>query len=110
MVFPPGDLPCKQGTDSKTFKLPPLDGTLALHQIYEYNAENSPDHPLYVYDTPEGESQRIAWREVRPAIHRAAKFAINAVSSVTKDSASPVIVGVFANSGEGLANSLLHIC
>ncbi|KLO18919.1 acetyl-CoA synthetase-like protein [Schizopora paradoxa] len=98
MVFPPGDLPCKQGVFSKTFKQPPLDGTLALHQIYEYNAENSPEHPLYVYDSTEGRSSQIFWREVRPAIHRAAKFAINAIGSVTKDPASPVIVGVFANS------------
>jgi len=100
MAFPPDALPCKQGIGSRTFKQPPLDGTLALHQLYDYNADHSPNHPLYVYDSPEGEIKRITWGEARPAIHRAAKLAETTIGGATKDMASPIIVGILANAGE----------
>lgn len=61
-------------------------GTL---QTYEYNAENLTDHPLYVYEALNGTIKRITCCEVRPAIHRAAKFALNAVGNVTKDTNFP---------------------
>ncbi|KLO12999.1 acetyl-CoA synthetase-like protein [Schizopora paradoxa] len=95
--FPIDALPFNQGVGSKTFTQPPLDGSLALHQLYDYNAEHSPNHPLYVYDSPDGEIKWMTWGETRPAIHRAAKFAMGAVGHVSKDSSSPIIVGILAN-------------
>lgn len=107
--FPTDTLPFNQGVGSKTFKQPPLDGTLALHQLYDYNAEHSPKHPLYVYDSPDGDIKRITWGEARPAIHRAAKFAMNAVGSMSKDSSSPMIVGILANAGKNRSCQLIGI-
>ncbi|KAJ7052953.1 hypothetical protein C8F01DRAFT_562559 [Mycena amicta] len=37
------------GLSSTTFKSPPLDGSLLFPDVLEYQAQHSPDHPLFVY-------------------------------------------------------------
>ena len=41
--------PTHQGVNSVTFHAPPLDQGLSVPQLYEYNARNSPDHPVFCY-------------------------------------------------------------
>ncbi|KAI0073515.1 acetyl-CoA synthetase-like protein [Panus rudis PR-1116 ss-1] len=64
------------------FKIPPLDGSLTLPEIYDWHLENSPDHPLFLYgeDAEEGSGRplgdggevvTLTWRDVVRGIHRA---------------------------------------
>ena len=39
----------RQGLDHATFSPPPVDGSLSIPEIYEYNGRHSPDHPAFVY-------------------------------------------------------------
>ncbi|KAF7329185.1 Acetyl-CoA synthetase-like protein [Mycena kentingensis (nom. inval.)] len=43
-----------QGLTSHTWRAPPLDGSLTLPQILEWQLKKSPEHIAYVYDDPDG--------------------------------------------------------
>ncbi|KAK0437868.1 hypothetical protein EV421DRAFT_999334 [Armillaria borealis] len=60
-----------QATASNTFAPPPLDGSLSLPEIYDYNASHNPDHLVFVYDDDEG-VKKLVWSELGQAMHRAA--------------------------------------
>lgn len=38
-----------KGHNSPTFCPPPTDGTLCLPELFEFHAQHSPEHPLFVY-------------------------------------------------------------
>lgn len=69
LPFPP--LPQTQGNNSTTFKIPPLDGSLSVPEIYDWQAEHSPDHPLFEFAEDEGTIQTITWKEANKGVHRA---------------------------------------
>lgn len=46
---PSGSFPMPQGYNSPTFHPPPVDGTLCIPELFEYHAEHSPEHPLFIY-------------------------------------------------------------
>lgn len=85
---------------SRSFKTPPTDGSLLIHQLVEWNAKNSPDHPVYVYDTPEGTTTAITWREAHRALQRAAHFVLSALRTfdIRGDPTSPPHVAIISNS------------
>ncbi|KAK7030388.1 hypothetical protein VNI00_014132 [Paramarasmius palmivorus] len=66
--------PRNQALNSKTFCPPPLDGTLALPEIYDWHKERSPKHPIFVYARQDGTICTITYSEVVPAIYRAARL------------------------------------
>lgn len=37
------------GHNSSTFHPPPIEGTLCVPELFEYHAQHSPEHPLFVY-------------------------------------------------------------
>ncbi len=64
--------PTPQGSTSKTFRPPPLDGTLALHALPEFHAKNSPNHPAFRFEEPkDGSIKTLRWVEVFLAIQTA---------------------------------------
>ena len=65
-------LPTPQGSDCATFAQPPLDGSLTIPEIYERQAANSPNHPLFVFPEAPGQLRTICYAEVVQAIHNAA--------------------------------------
>ncbi|KAI0062574.1 acetyl-CoA synthetase-like protein [Artomyces pyxidatus] len=66
-------LPQTQVLSSQTFRAPPLeDRTLTLPDLYDWQYEHSPDHPLFLYDDVPGKVRTIAWSEAVRAIHNAA--------------------------------------
>lgn len=96
MVF----IPNTQVIASETFRIPPTlaHDSLAIPEIYDWHAKNSPEHPLFVYADGKGEIKTIVWLEAVRAIHRAAYR----VSSVVKVNASPgnsTVIAVLAASG-----------
>lgn len=38
-----------RGHNSLTFHPPPIDGTLCVPEFFEYHAQHSPEHPLFIY-------------------------------------------------------------
>jgi acyl-CoA synthetase (AMP-forming)/AMP-acid ligase II len=72
-LLPP--VPNPQGLSSSTFKTPPIDGSLSVAEVFDYNAEHSPEHPLFLYQEPlTNKSTTVTWRSVRRATHRVAQI------------------------------------
>ncbi|KIJ41469.1 hypothetical protein M422DRAFT_229549 [Sphaerobolus stellatus SS14] len=92
MSFPPiPPLPQTQCLSSKTFKRPPLDGSLTIPELYEWVAKNSPEHPLFVYPAESGEVKTIYWKDTIRAIHRCARMVKEKVSPIHAPGEAPVI-------------------
>ena len=83
---------------SKTFKVPPLDGSLTLPEIWDWQLENSPEHPVFVYHEDDGSERTIYMRDVVYASHRAGRMLQDQLPQSLLDQ-RPVI-GVLAISGE----------
>ncbi|KAF8645464.1 hypothetical protein AX16_007810 [Volvariella volvacea WC 439] len=60
----------------ETFKVPPLDGSLTVPQIYDWHYEHNPQHTLFTYEDPNdpGKLVKHTYSEVVPAIHRAGRY------------------------------------
>ncbi|KAK0207554.1 NRPS-like enzyme [Armillaria fumosa] len=86
-------LPTPQGVSSPTFKPPPLDGSLTVPELFDYNGFHSAKHPLFRYDSPEnGNFRSITWEEGAAAFHVAGHYFREHINDET-----PVVVGILAN-------------
>ncbi|THH14562.1 hypothetical protein EW146_g5781 [Bondarzewia mesenterica] len=65
-------VPRTQALNSSTFSVPPLDGSLTIPEIYEWQAKHSPNHPVFSYVDTDHSIKNLSWGEVVPAMHRAA--------------------------------------
>jgi len=68
----PPHIPTPQGHKSPTFKPPPLDGSYTLPELYGYHAENSPDHPVFVFPDGKGQTRTVCYPEAWRMICRTA--------------------------------------
>ncbi|KAF5347380.1 hypothetical protein D9758_011283 [Tetrapyrgos nigripes] len=59
--------------DTSSFSVPPLDGSLAVIQIYDFHLRNSANCPLFVYTTSDGSKKILTWSAFVQAIHGSAK-------------------------------------
>ena len=89
--------PRMQALSSKTFQAPPLDGSLTLPELYDWQAENSSEHPLFTYGDPDGPVHTITWSEATRAIHRAGRIVRDAVGTLS--SSLVPVVAILANTG-----------
>ncbi len=88
--------PTPQGRSSLTFTPPPVDGSLTLAEIIDYNGKHSPNHPLFRYEDPDSDDvHTILWSEGVAAVHTAGQHLQKYLAS----EACPVVVGILANSG-----------
>ncbi|KAK0442587.1 NRPS-like enzyme [Armillaria borealis] len=86
-------LPTPQGVSSPTFKPPPLDGSLTVPELFDYNGFHSAKHTLFRYDSPDnGEFRSITWGEGVAAFHVAGHYFREHINDET-----PVVVGILAN-------------
>ncbi len=96
-------LPWTQVLNSSTFKAPPLeDKCLCLPDFYDWQAQNSPNHPFFLYGDGPEKVRTIPWAEAVRGIHRAAHLVASRVSP--EDAAAglegrPVIVAALAATG-----------
>lgn len=88
--------PATQCLASDTFKQPPLDGSMAVPEIYDWHLRNSPNHPLFVYDD-DGAERVIDWATAVRAVHRAGRVIQSRVKCT--DLRMPV-VAILASSGK----------
>ncbi|TFY82997.1 hypothetical protein EWM64_g1012 [Hericium alpestre] len=68
-------VPATQVLNSATFHAPSLDGTLSLPELYDWQLEHSPLHPLFTYADNDGSIKDILWKEAMQAIRRYATVA-----------------------------------
>ena len=76
--------PFTQGLKCPTFTQPPIDGSLSLAALYDWQADRSPDHPLFVFEESPGTHRTIKWAEAMKGIHRATRILRTAVGSSTE--------------------------
>ena len=97
-----------QGSTSKTFKAPAIDTTLTIPELFQYHAENSPEHPVFVYVDDGKQEHYICFPEVYHAIRKAATLSSSHLRALTDafeaayaEDADPdyPVVGILANTG-----------
>lgn len=86
--------PHTQALYTPTFKIPKLDGSVTLPEIFDWHTQNSPDHPLFVYPKQDGTRRTIFWLEAVSAVHRGVNF----IQRLTGNGAGD-IVAILASSG-----------
>ncbi|KAK0199436.1 NRPS-like enzyme [Desarmillaria ectypa] len=86
-------LPAPQGVSSSTYNPPPLDGSLTVPELFDYNGFHSAKHTLFRYNNLDnGESRSITWAEGVAAFHVAGHYFREHINDE-----SPVVVGILAN-------------
>ncbi|KAH8113759.1 acetyl-CoA synthetase-like protein [Phellopilus nigrolimitatus] len=96
----PLTVPRTQGRQSTTFTQPPLDESLSLPALYDWQAEHSPKHPLFVFEDVPGSQRTILWDEGVQGVHRATRFVRQAVGShpILNGGGKPPVIAVLASS------------
>jgi hypothetical protein len=93
--------PVLHGLSSRTFKPPPMDGTMTVPEMWDYNMAHSPHHPCYIYDQEDGSLKKITWLQANRAIHRAARIVDSKVHlSKFNSQQKPPVVIILALAGE----------
>ncbi|TFY70598.1 hypothetical protein EVG20_g2397, partial [Dentipellis fragilis] len=82
------------GQHSATFTPAPTDHFLTIPQIHEFNAQHSPDHPLFVYVDDDG-------KEVIINVHEDGKLHPSSPDS----DAQPLVIGILA-----VADTISYMC
>ena len=93
--------PRTQGLSSATFTQPPLDGSLSIPALYEWLANHSAHHPLFIFEGVLGSQRTILRNEAQQGIERAAKrirqeVGYNVNSHSEED---PPVIAVLASAG-----------
>jgi acyl-CoA synthetase (AMP-forming)/AMP-acid ligase II len=71
-LLPPN--PNTQALKATDFVVPPLDGSLNISQVIDFNAKHSPHHPFFRYDDPSTRFVDVSWRAIQRATYRAAQI------------------------------------
>ncbi|EJF61432.1 acetyl-CoA synthetase-like protein [Dichomitus squalens LYAD-421 SS1] len=62
----------QQGVGSSTWTRPPFYGNLTIPELYEFHAENSPDHPVIVYQNTDNVLQTLRFKDIIHGVRKAA--------------------------------------
>lgn len=95
--------PTPQGVDHPTFNPPPYNHGLSVPGLYEYQAKNSPDHPVFKYALHPSDkaAHHVTFSEAWDKIGAVAEVVARRVSKPYEKSsdAKRPIVGILAISG-----------
>lgn len=91
--------PPSEPRSGRSFRRPPLDGSLTIPEIYDWHWHHNPDHPIFVY--PKGQRlDSITFAKLVPAVHRAGRVVANALDlDLHTDSLNFPVVAIVATSG-----------
>ncbi|TFY65192.1 hypothetical protein EVJ58_g2123 [Rhodofomes roseus] len=93
MSLPP--VPQTQGLSCTTFKVPPVDGSLVIPQIYDWHQKQSSSHRLFVFaEDDRGPIRTISWSEGAAAIARGYHLIRERVAGLPEGS----VVGILSGS------------
>ena len=75
LLPPPSDTPTVREADGLgVYRVPPLDGSLSVPEIYDWHYRHNPDFPLFQYLENGQVPIRITYSQAIPAIHRAGRM------------------------------------
>ncbi|KAF8200271.1 hypothetical protein BJ912DRAFT_921743 [Pholiota molesta] len=83
--------PPTQALQSKTFRPPPLDGSLTLPEIYDWHFVNTPDHRLFIFADDNQNTRTILWPEAVRAIYNGARFLRNTIDRKPDSDGIPIV-------------------
>lgn len=98
-IVPIPPFPQTQGLTTKTFTLPPLDGSMTMPEIYDFHLKSSPDHPLFVFPEDDGTERVINWAEAVRAFHRAGHIVHSHFDLKRQEGSPPPIVAILSAAG-----------
>jgi hypothetical protein len=90
-----------QGLSSPTFNPPPLDGSFLLPEVFDHNAQHSPNHPLFVY-ADEDIPKTITWSHAVDAFWKAAHIFHRRVEPIARRESAPIVVAILASTGKSI--------
>lgn len=99
-VLPIPPTPHTQALSSTTFQVPPLDGSLTIAEMWDWNAEHSPEHPAFEYSDDDGHVTTIRWPEASRAMHRGGRLVKEFAATHPVASSRKPIVSILASSGK----------
>jgi hypothetical protein len=92
------ELPTPQAVCYSTFTPPPMDGTMTVPDVFDWHAEHSPDHVVFVLsDGPESETERITYKNANVLINKATGLYYRDLAR--HDIPARSVVGMFGNPG-----------
>ena len=105
-ISPP---PPTQALTSTTFIPPPLDLSLTVAEIVDFQRTHSPNHVAYIYEDVSGVCKQITFSAWTRAIHRAGRCVRNLLQLPEPQTnlVNPVIF-LLANSGGEISIALPH--
>ncbi|KAF7427854.1 hypothetical protein PC9H_007070 [Pleurotus ostreatus] len=92
LSLPP--LPKTQALTSSTFKIPPLDGSLSVPELYDWHYCHKTEHPVFVFPGENDQQTIIKWPELVRAIHTGARL----LRGLMKAAGNPSVVAIFTTS------------
>jgi hypothetical protein len=93
-----GELPTPQAVHCKTFTPPPMDGTMTVPDVFDWHAEHSPDHVVFVLsDNLESETERMTYKDANALINKATGLYYRDLAR--HDVPARSVVGIFGNPG-----------
>ncbi|KAF4597832.1 hypothetical protein EYR38_006223 [Pleurotus pulmonarius] len=87
-------LPKTQALTSSTFKIPPLDGSLSIPELYDWHYHQKTEHPVFVFPGDNDQQTVIKWPELVRAIHTGARI----IRGLLKPAGNPSVVAIFTTS------------
>lgn len=104
-ILPIPPPPATQARASRTFRAPPIDGSLTVPEMFDWHLVNTPNHPLFVYSDDHGKEHVILWTHGVRAIHRSARIVMDRV----KPKATEIpVVAILAATGNVLTMALIN--
>ena len=99
-----GELPTPQAVRCSTFTPPPMDGTMTVPDVFDWHAEHSPDHVVFVLsDDPESDTEQMTYKDVKVLTNKATGLYYRDLAR--HDVPVRSVVGMFGNPGSVLLKS-----
>ena len=93
---PPNTQGLAEGSD---FQTPPLDGSLTLAQIYDWQLHHSPNHRLFVFSDSNGGVRNITWKAAMAGIYTGARSLRSRIQGVVAAKHLVPVVAILSTAG-----------
>ncbi|KZT01334.1 acetyl-CoA synthetase-like protein [Laetiporus sulphureus 93-53] len=84
-------VPQTQARSCSTFSAPPLDGTLTLPELFEWQSRHSPNHRIFTFSREDGTIGNIYWPEAIRAVHTGARIIQDRLGAKRESKDAPVV-------------------
>lgn len=102
--------PPPEPRSGRSFRRPPLDGSLTIPEIYDWHWNHNPNHPIFVYPKDQ-RLHRITFAKLVPAAHRAGRLVAETLGlSFHDDSSNFPVVAIVATSGKLTVTLSVILC